>query len=301
MGEIDRIRAFNRFYTGWLGILDRSYLGSGMTLTEVRVLHDLAALGPVTARELIDRLHLDEGYLSRVLARFVKRGWVSRRHDHRDRRRRHLSLTPAGRAEAEALVARSHAAIERSLADLGPVARADLVEAMGRVQATLSRPEGGEVTFRDLEIGDAGWIASRHALLYAAEEGYDATFEALVARLLADFVERRDPSTERAFIPVAAGVRLGAVFCMRDDPETARLRMFFLEPFARGLGLGRRMLEEVIGFASLTGARRLVLWTHESHRAACRLYAARGFVMQQQQPARAFGQDTIEQVWELAL
>lgn len=301
MDQIDSIRAFNRFYTGHLGILDRSYLASGMTLAEVRVLHDLALHGPLTARMLVEQLGLDEGYLSRLIARFRRKGWVERVRDDRDGRRWYLTLTSAGQAEAQTLVCLSRAAIEASLAPLDGTARADLVEALQRAWTMLAPLRSDQVSVRDLEIGDAGWIAARHAVLYAAHEGYDATFEALVLRILAEFIETRDPDTERAFIPVANGVRLGSAFCVRDDAETARLRMFFLEPFVRGVGLGRRLLDEVIDFATRTGARRMVLWTHESHRAACALYAARGFRMTEQTRAHSFGQDTLEQVWMLDL
>lgn len=154
---------------------------------------------------------------------------------------------------------------------------------------------------RNLQIGDAGWIAARHGTLYAKDEGYDATFEAFVMRILAEFIENHDPKTERAFIADVDGKRLGSVFCVMDDATTARLRMFFLEPFARGLGLAPLMLEAVIEHARAVGASKLVLWTHASHVAACRLYRKRGFVMTQERESHAFGQDTVEQEFELLL
>lgn len=301
MNYIDNIRAFNRFYTRRLGILDRSYLQSNMTLTEVRILYDLATNGPLTARDLVEDLGLDEGYLSRLITRFRKLGWIDRQRDTHDRRRWNLSLTREGKALTKTLITFSRKAIEESLSHLEPTERLTLVKTMHRLQAMLDPGTLKNTVFRDLEIGDAGWIVARHAELYAIEEGYDASFEALVARLLAGFIETRDMKTERAFIPVANGVRLGSVFCMRDDPDTARLRMFFLEPFARGLGLGKLMLEEVVNFATITEAKRLVLWTHKSHHAACSLYAARGFKITSESPANAFGQDAIDQIWELTL
>ncbi len=301
MDAIDNIRAFNRFYTGRLGILDRSYLQSGMTLTEVRILYDLATEGPLTARDLVENLALDEGYLSRLISRFQKLGWVDRQRDAQDKRRWHLALTHQGRVEVEKLIISSKGVIEKSLAHLGASDRVALVETMNRLWVMFDPEAAKSPTFRDLEIGDTGWITARHGELYAAEEGYNASFEALVARILAQFIESRDPARERAFIPVANGVRLGSVFCVRDDPDTARLRLFFLEPFARGLGLGRLMLEEVIGFAKATGAKRLVLWTHKSHHAACSLYAARGFKITSESCAHAFGQETVDQIWQLTL
>ncbi|PTX56667.1 acetyltransferase (GNAT) family protein [Litoreibacter ponti] len=158
-----------------------------------------------------------------------------------------------------------------------------------------------ELNLRDLAIGDAGWIASRHGTLYAEHEGFDASFEALVMRILADFIENRDPVTDRAFIAEVGGARVGSVFCVRDDPATARLRMFFLEPECRGKGYAAPMLEAVIDHARATGAERLVLWTHKSHRAACALYARRGFRVTEERATRSFGQDVVEQSMELAL
>lgn len=158
-----------------------------------------------------------------------------------------------------------------------------------------------EVTMRDLQIGDAGWIAARHGELYSETEGYNAQFECFVMRLLAEFIETRDPATERAFIPDIGGLRFGSVFCVRDDPQTARLRMFFLEPWARGLGLAPKMLEAVIDHARATGAQRLVLWTHASHVAAGKLYKRRGFELRGERRAVAFGVDELEQEYELPL
>lgn len=168
------------------------------------------------------------------------------------------------------------------------------------VRAALSAGTA-RVELRDLHIGDAGWVAARHGAIYADEEGFDASFEALVMRILADFIETRDPVRERAFIAHVDGVRLGAVFCVRDDEATARLRMFFLEPWARGFGLASRMLEAVISHAQATQARKLVLWTHASHKAACKLYIRRGFVLKDERRSHAFGQDLVEQVFELTL
>jgi GNAT superfamily N-acetyltransferase len=157
-------------------------------------------------------------------------------------------------------------------------------------------------TFRDLEIGDAGWLIERHAVLYARDDGFDATFEALVAEILAAYIRSRDPATERAFIAVEEGRRLGSIFCVQSgDPGVAKLRLFLLEPEARGRGLGQRLLDACLGFARDTGYARLRLWTHESHRAACALYARNGFRLTASRPVRSFGQDLVEQTWETDL
>ena len=159
-----------------------------------------------------------------------------------------------------------------------------------------------EVTLRDLEIGDAGWLVERHAVLYARDEGFDETFEALVAEVLAAYIRTRDPARERAFIAVAGGRRVGSVFCVRsDDPGVAKLRLFLIEPDWRGRGLGRRLLAACLGFAREAGYDRLRLWTHESHRAACALYARSGFRLLDSRPVCSFGQDLVEQSWEIGL
>jgi GNAT superfamily N-acetyltransferase len=159
-----------------------------------------------------------------------------------------------------------------------------------------------EVTLRDLEIGDAGWLVERHAVLYARDEGFDESFEALVAEILAAYIRTRDPARERAFIAVAEGRRVGSVFCVRsDEPGVAKLRLFLIEPDWRGRGLGRRLLAACLGFAREAGYDRLRLWTHESHRAACALYARSGFRLLDSRPVRSFGQDLVEQSWEIGL
>ncbi|MFN3146212.1 MAG: GNAT family N-acetyltransferase [Paracoccaceae bacterium] len=157
------------------------------------------------------------------------------------------------------------------------------------------------ITLRDIGIGDAGWIVMRHAELYAADEGFDATFEPLVAQILVDFLRDRNPEVDRAWIAWAGERRLGSIFCVRVDDATAKLRLFLVEPEARGTGLGKRLLAACIDHARACGFARLVLWTHESHRAACALYAARGFVLTGARPVRSFGVDLVEQSWELAL
>jgi GNAT superfamily N-acetyltransferase len=157
------------------------------------------------------------------------------------------------------------------------------------------------MNLRDLEPGDAGWVISRHGALYAAEEGYDHTFEALVAEIMAEFLRRADPVRERGWIAEDGGTPLGSIFCMADDPDTARLRLFLIDPAARGTGLAQVMLDTCMSFARAAGYRHMRLWTHESHRAAGRLYARNGFVMTDTAPARAFGQDVVDQTWERVL
>ena len=299
MDAIDGLRAFNRDWTRAFGLIGRSYLGSGLGVTEARVLWELGNDLQGGARELATALGLDEGQLSRMLRDFETRGWLSRTVDDRDGRRRQLSLTEAGLAALGALEQRSRADLSERLAALAPDARAGLAQGLEAARAALAAADPAEL--RDLGPGDAGWVIERHASLYARDEGYDASFEALVARIIADWLPQRDPERERGFIAWAGGRRLGSVFCFREDDTTARLRMFLIEPEARGTGLGRRMLSDCLGWAVARGYRRMVLWTHESHRAAGALYASEGFVLREQTPNRSFGQAVVEQVWDIDL
>lgn len=297
MDAIDRLRAFNRFYTGWLGVLGRSYLGSGLGLTEVRVLHDLDREAPVRPRDLARALGLDEGYLSRMLAALARRGWVVQAPLPGDRRTRAATLTPAGRAVVAELRGQSRTALARAVP--GAV-QAALVE---RLEAARALIEGGAapVVLRGLAPGDAGWIVSRHGALYARDEGFDATFEALVAEIVAGFLRGHDPARERGWIAAQGEVRQGSIFCVDAGDGVAKLRLFLVEPEARGTGLAQRMLETCLVFAREAGYRRMRLWTHESHRAAGRIYARNGFALTAAAPARSFGQDVVEQTWERAL
>lgn len=296
MDAIDRIRAFSRFYTARLGLLSRGYLGLG--LAEARVIHDLGPQ-PVRTRTLAAALDLDEAQLSRLLARLEQRGLVRRSGAGDDLRRRDVSLTDQGLAERDRLHAASRAALSAMLADLPPGAAGAAARALGEAQAHLSG--AAPVVLRDLLPGDAGWIVSRHGELYARDEGFDASFEALVAEIVATFLRRHDPSRERGWIAEAAGRRLGSIFCVTETAETAKLRLFLLEPEARGTGLAQRLLDACLGFARDAGYRHIRLWTHESHRAAGRLYARNGFALTANRPARSFGRDVVEQTWERPL
>jgi len=299
--DIDRIRSFNRFYTARLGLLARHYLGTGRSLTELRVLIEIAGDAGISARDLARRLDLDEGYLSRVIAGFLRDGWVARHPVPGDKRRYNLTLTVAGQAVAEDLVARARADLTARLADIPPPALAAAAEALSRAERLLTPPDPDAVTFRDIAVGDAGWLIQRHGELYARDEGFDASFEPLVAEILTAFLRAHDPATERAFIATRGPDRLGSIFCVQSgEPGVAKLRLFFLEPEARGLGLGQRLLDACLGFARGAGYRRMVLWTHESHRAACALYAKNGFEMTMRKPVRSFGVDLVEQSWQIA-
>lgn len=318
MDTIDRIRAFSRFYTERLGLLSRRYLDTGLGLTEARLLHELGEAegregGPsrkVGARELARGLRLDEGQVSRVLAGFEGRGWL-RRKATSDARRRALHLTPEGHEAVRRIAASSRASLAELLAPLPPPARDEVAAALDRVRALLAPGTAGPAALRDLRPGDLGWVVERHGALYAVHEGYDAGFEGLVAEIVAGFAARAD-ARERGWIAAralgeghaAAEERLGCIFVMAEgeaEPEVARLRLVLLEPHARGTGLAQAMLDAALSFAREAGYARMRLWTHQSHQAAGRLYARNGFALLASAPARAYGQEVVEETWERVL
>ena len=302
MDPIDGVRAFNRFFMGHLGLLDRSYLGSGLGVAEVRLLYEVVhADAPPSGRDLARALGIDEGQTSRVLRRFEGRGWVRRRPARHDARRAELRATAAGRDALAPLEARSRRAVAGALEHLSPPGLARLAEAMDTIRSLMKPGAAPEVDLRDLAPGDAGWLVMQHGALYARDEGFDMSFEALVAEILAAFVRGRDPERERAWIAWEGGERLGSVFVVDAGCGVAKLRLFLLVPEARGRGLGRLLLHTCLDWARGRGYRSMRLWTHESHRAACALYAAEGFSLSESRAARSFGRDVVEQEWERAL
>lgn len=300
MDDIDRIRSFSRAYTHRFGLLSKSYLGSGLALSEARLLHDLDSPAPVRARDLAQSLGLDEGQASRILAGFARRGWITRETDALDSRQRPIRLTDQGHAQLSQLRAASRGAVAEALVPLGAAGIAALAGALDQAADLLTPPQPARL--RDLRPGDAGLVIARHAALYAKDEGYDRSFEALVADILAGFLTRADPARERGWIAESpAGRMLGSIFCMAEGPEApeiARLRLFLIEPEARGTGLAQQMLDTCLSFADAAGYRQMRLWTHESHQAAGRLYTRNGFTLTASAPARAFGCDVVDQTWQ---
>ncbi|MEZ5796606.1 MAG: bifunctional helix-turn-helix transcriptional regulator/GNAT family N-acetyltransferase [Paracoccaceae bacterium] len=293
MDDIDGIRAFNRLWTREIGVIGQSYLGSGLGLAEVRLLQDLDGAEALRARDMARDLGLDEAQVSRALAALERRGWL-RRVPGQDRRARLISLTGEGHARAAALKAASRQAIGGMLEEMAAEPRAALVAALAAAAAAL---RAGEVGLDALRPGDLGWVIARHGALYARDEGYDGSFEGLVAAILAGFAQGHDPARERGWIARRDGERLGSIFCMDEGDGIARLRLFLIEPAARGSGLAQRMIEACLAFARDAGYRRMVLWTHESHRAAGRLYARNGFALTDSSPARSFGVEVVDQTW----
>ncbi|MFE2068314.1 MarR family transcriptional regulator with acetyltransferase activity [Streptomyces sp. Ag109_O5-1] len=304
---VQDIRAFNRFYTNLIGALDYGrHLYAPYTLTEARVLYELAHSTDTDAADLRSDLALDAGYLSRILNKFEEAGLVERSPSEKDPRRRRVSLTAGGRAAAELLDERARDSVGSLLGAVDPGERPRLAEAMRTIRTILGdghTPEGaGEVVLREPHPGDLGWIVQRNAALYAAEYGFNADYEGLVARIVADFAEDHDPHLERVWIAEWAGRPMGCVMCVRDDaPGTARLRLLLVEPEARGLGIGDRLVGAVIEFARGVGYRDLVLWTNDILSAARRIYQRHGFVLTAEKPHRSFGNDLVGQDWRLDL
>nr|WBO78123.1 helix-turn-helix domain-containing GNAT family N-acetyltransferase [Streptomyces sp. SBE_14.2] len=304
--SVQDVRAFNRFYTNVIGALDYSrHLYAPYTLTEARVLYELAHSARTDAADLRTGLSLDSGYLSRILARFERDGLVERAPSAEDPRRRRITLTARGRETAALLGERSDQAVAGLLAGVPADERERLGEAMRTVREVLSdgrTPRREDVLLREPEAGDLGWIVQRNAALYAAEFGWNTDYEGLVARIVADFAEDHDPHLERVWIAELDGRPVGCVMCVRDEaPATARLRLLLVEPDARGLGIGDRLVTAVIDFARGVGYRDLVLWTNDVLTSARRLYRRHGFVLVAEKPHRSFGKDLVGQDWRLDL
>ncbi|WP_369246745.1 GNAT family N-acetyltransferase [Streptomyces sp. R41] len=303
---VQDIRSFNRFYTNVIGALDYGrHLYAPYTLTESRVLYELAHSPRTDAVDLRTELSLDSGYLSRILNKFEQDGLVERAPSEKDPRRRRITLTARGRDAADLLDERARETVGSLLASVTPADRERLAEAMRTVRTILGdgrvpRPE--DVVLREPGPGDLGWIVQRNAALYGAEYGWNTDYEGLVARIVADFAEDHDPHLERVWIAELDGRAVGCVMCVRDDaPGTARLRLLLVEPDARGLGIGDRLVEAVVDFARGVGYRDLVLWTNDVLSAARRIYQRHGFVLVSEKPHRSFGADLVGQDWRLDL
>lgn len=302
---VKAVRRFNRFLTRRVGVLD-PYLGSNLSLTDVRVLYELAHREAPVASELARDLGLDGGYLSRILRRFETAGWITRSASARDARQSVLALTPLGRDVFEPLQQRSRDEAAALLAPLPPARQQELVDAMGRIEtlldpalANLSGPR--VAVLRDPVPGDIGWVVQQHGEIYWREYGWDSRFEALVADIAAQFVRKFQPAWERCWVAELDGERVGAVFVVRKSATTAQLRMLILSPKARGLGLGARLTDECIAFARAKGYKKMVLWTNSCLTAARGIYAKRGFKLAKSEPYEGFGQQLVGETWELKL
>lgn len=296
-----QVRAFNRFYTRVIGILDDGHLGTRFSLIEARLLYELAQHPESGVTDLRQRLQLDAGYLSRILGRLESDRLLRREQDPADARRQLVALTPDGREAFDDLDRRQVASVEKLLETLPPEQREALTGAMRTITDVLGpRAEPKGFVLRAPEPGDLGWVVSRHGALYAREYGWDATFEAMVARIVADYAADHDPAREIGWIAEVDGRPVGSVFCVASDsdPEhTAKLRLLLVEPSARGLGVGARLVEECLRFARRAGYTRITLWTNGALHAARRIYQGAGFTLDDETTRPAFGGVQVEQNW----
>jgi len=297
--RIAAVRAFNRTYTPAMGLLREGLLESPYTRTEARVIFELAQRDESDAAELGRLLRLDAGYLSRLLARLEAAGALERERSPHDGRRRVVRLTAAGRDAYALLDERSTRDVGRLLSALGDSEQRRLVGAMDAIRAILG-PEptaGAALVLRAPRPGELGWIVERHGALYADEFGWDERFEALVARVVADFAADHEPRREAAWIAELDGAPVGCVLCVRADERTAKLRLLLVEPSARGRGIGARLVDECLRFARRAGYARIVLWTNDVLRSARRIYEAAGFELVDASPHRDFGPELVGQHW----
>lgn len=303
MDVVAAVRSFSRTYTRWVGVLDEGLLDTPYSLTESRLLFELAQSDATEVARLRAAVGIDGGYLSRLLARFTSDGLVTRSRSEADARRQVVRLTEQGRAAAALLDRRSTEQLEGLLATYDAEQQRRLVAAMATVEEILGggRPEA--VTVRPMGSGDFGWVVQRHGLVYARDYAWDETFEALVARIVADFVDQRerDPKRVAAWIAEVDHKPAGSIFCMQKDAKTAQLRLLLVEPSARGLGVGRRLVAECVAFARSAGYETLMLWTNDVLVEARRIYERAGFVLADEEPHRSFGHDLVGQFWELDL
>lgn len=302
-GRVAAVRRFNRFYTRRIGALQEGVLRTPFSLTEGRVLYEVAHRVGCTASELARDLGLDAGYLSRILRGFEGRGLIARVESEADARVMHLELTAAGREAFAPLHRRSDEEIGAMLAALPVAEQQRLVAAMARIETLLAGPEEGRAPFvlRPHRVGDLGWIVHRQAVLYAEEYAWDIRYEALIAGICAAFVRDFDPARERCWVAERDAEILGSVFLVRDSETVARLRLLYVEAHARGLGLGRRLVDECIRFARSAGYRSLTLWTCDILVSARKIYEAAGFRLIKEGPYQNFGHSLVAQDWELDL
>ncbi len=296
------VRAFNRLYTNVIGVLRGGYLGTPYSLTEARLLFELGQRDSTEVSALRRGLDIDAGYLSRILSRFEADGLITRRKSGADARRQVITLTPDGRTLQQRLDASAVEHIGTLLASLGEHAQQRLVSCVREITQVLTEapPPRGYV-LRPPRPGDLGWVVQRQAAGYTAEYGWDETYEAMVARIVADFVDQRDPAREAAWIAEADGERVGSILCVRKSDTVAQLRLLYVDPAARGLGIGATLVEECLRFARAAGYAEIMLWTNSILADARRIYERAGFTLGAEEPHHSFGADLTGQIWSRPL
>jgi DNA-binding MarR family transcriptional regulator/N-acetylglutamate synthase-like GNAT family acetyltransferase len=301
--RIATIRSFNRFYTRQIGVLNESYLGSPYSLTEGRVLYELAHGKRLTAAAVCAALDLDPGYLSRILRTFRKARLIRAERSAADRRETLLSLTPRGRKAIASLNARSNRQVAARLQSVPESGKGRLVAAMNTIEELLA-PDAAQkepYILRPHQVGDMGWIVHRQGALYTQEYGWDERYEALAAKIVAKFIEHFDPRRERCWIAERNCEIVGSVFLVKQSRTIAKLRLLYVEPSARGLGIGARLVSECVRFARQAGYKKLTLWTQSNLHAARRIYKAEGFRVGAKKRHHSFGHDLVAETWDLKL
>lgn len=302
LSGVNAVRRFNRFYTRKIGVLEQQLLQSPYSLTEARVLFELAHRDEPTAKEIGTELGLDRGYLSRILQVFMDKGLITRKPIPEDRRQFRLKLTAKGRLAFGRLNRSSHDDVGAMLQTLSVSGEQSLIDAMETIERLLDgEADGSEIVLRPHQPGDMGWVIQQHGLLYAQEYGWDISFEGLVADIAAQFLRNYDPACERCWIAEIDGRRVGSVFLVRESDEVAKLRLLLIDPLGRGRGLGKRLVQECITFARSCGYRKITLWTQSMLLAARGIYEDAGFVRVASKPHHSFGQDLMGETWELSL
>jgi DNA-binding MarR family transcriptional regulator/N-acetylglutamate synthase-like GNAT family acetyltransferase len=301
------VRRFNRFYTRHIGVLRKTYLDSPYSLGEARVLYEIAHGDGVMARDIARALDLDAGYLSRVLRNFEKSGLITRKTSKTDGRQSHLALTARGRKVQAPLEQRSQDQTGDMLGRLSAAQQARLVAAMESIGGLLdgaASPQAAEKpipTLRQPRPGDFGWMVARHAELYAQEYGWTAPFEGLCAQIVAEFANKNDPARERCWIAELNGENVGSVMLVKDSDDVARIRLLLVDPKARGLGLGAKLIDECISFARECGYKHMTLWTHSILTAARHIYKKAGFTLTGTEEHTSWGKPVVSEYWDMTL
>jgi DNA-binding MarR family transcriptional regulator/N-acetylglutamate synthase-like GNAT family acetyltransferase len=303
LDRVEAVRRFNRFYTRRIGVLEEGLLWTPFSLTEARVLYEVAHHEGATASELGRELGLDAGYLSRILGGFEKRGFIRKTPSDTDGRQFLLRLTAKGRKAFARLDLASRTKVEAMLVPLSNTDQDDLVRAMRSIEGLLGVPSESHEPYiiRPHQPGDMGWVVHRHGVLYSEEYGWDERFEALVAEIVAKFIQNFDPARERCWIAEREGENVGSVFLVKQSDTVGQLRLLLVEPKARGLGIGGRLVDECLRFARRVGYRKVALWTNDVLVDARRIYERAGFRLVSEKPHHSFGRDLVGQTWEVDL
>jgi DNA-binding MarR family transcriptional regulator/N-acetylglutamate synthase-like GNAT family acetyltransferase len=302
LDRVEQVRSFNRFYTAVVGLLRDGLLRTSYSLTEARVIFELAQRAATEVVDLRRSLDLDAGYLSRILARFETDGVVVKQRSASDGRRHVIRLTAQGRKTFKMLDRRSSEEIRTMLSALADEEQRRLIGAMGAIQEILQEPRQRiSYVIRPPRPGDFGWVVHRHGVLYSEEHGWDETFEALVARIIADYVDQHDVRREAVWIAEVDGEPVGSVFCVKKNARTAQLRLLLVEPRARGMGIGTRLVQECMDFARRAGYAEMTLWTNDVLDDARRIYERAGWKLVEENEHHSFGHDLVGQNWLVSL